>query len=49
MEKGNYERALQSFEDARVKLSNRTHPPPLIISLVYPLLPRIVLSLISIS
>ena len=39
MESGDYERAIQSFENARIKLGNRTRQPPLIVSLVYPVLP----------
>ena len=49
MEGGDYERAVQSFEYARVKLGDRKGQPPLIISLVYPLLPGNVLRLIPIS
>ena len=38
MKNNNYERAIQLFKDAQVKLGNRTRPPPLIVSLVYLLL-----------
>ena len=38
MEGGDYNRAIQSFEDARLKLGSYKERPPLIISLVYPLL-----------
>lgn len=48
MEGGDYERGIQSFEDARVKLGNYTHPPPLIVSLVYLPPSYIVLKLILI-
>ena len=34
MESSNYECAIQSFEDARIKLGNHTRQPPLIVSLV---------------
>ena len=36
MENGDYERAIQSFQDARITLGNRSCKPPLIVSLVYP-------------
>ena len=36
MESDNHDRAVQSFEEARIKLGNRTHQPPLVVSLVYP-------------
>lgn len=49
MENGDYKGAIRSFEDARVKLGIRTHPPPSIVSLVHPLLPRRGLKLILIS
>ena len=35
MQSGNYERAVQSLEDARIKVGNRGKPP-LMVSLVYP-------------
>ena len=38
MEGSDYEQAIQSFEHARDKLGDRKTGPPLIISLVYPLL-----------
>ena len=47
MESGDYKRAIQSFEHARVKLGDRMDQPPLIVSLVYPLLPRSASKLIS--
>ena len=31
-----YEYAIQSFKDAQIKLGDRAHQPPLIVSLVYP-------------
>ena len=34
MERGDYKRAVQLFEDAKVKQGDHTHPPPLIVSLV---------------
>ena len=36
MESSDHERAIQSFEDARIKLGNWSRKPPLIVSLVYP-------------
>ena len=44
MESGNYPRAIQSFEHARVKFHHRIDRPPLIVALVRPLLPRSVLT-----
>ena len=35
MESGDYNRAIHSFEDARVRLGGRKERPPLIIALVY--------------
>ena len=35
MENGTYEHAIQSFEDARIKLGGDTRQPPPIVSLVY--------------
>ena len=46
MDGGDYERAIQSFEHARLKLGDRTDQPALIISLVYSLLPRNILKFI---
>ena len=40
MENGEYECTIQSFENAHVKLANRTRLPLLIVSLVYPPLLR---------
>ena len=48
MESGNYLRAVQSFDRARVKLGDRTDHPPLIVSLVYPLTLRSAVNLIMI-
>ena len=49
MERGDYNRAIQSFEDARLKLGSRKKQLPLIVALVYALLPRNVLKLTLIS
>ena len=35
MKSGDYNRAIQSFKDARLKFGSRKERPPLIISLVY--------------
>ena len=39
MESGDYNRAIQLFEDARVQLGSRKERPPLIVTLVHALLP----------
>ena len=49
IENGNYISAIQSFEDAQVTLGSRKTRPPLIISLVYAILPHNILKLILIS
>ena len=36
MESNDYEHAIQLFEDAQIKLGDRSRKPPLIVSLVYP-------------
>ena len=36
MESNDFERAIQSFEDAQIKLGDHACQPPLIVSLVYP-------------
>ena len=48
MESSEYNCAIQAFKDARVKLGSHEGQPPLIISLVYSLLPRNMLKLILI-
>ena len=35
MESSGYDSAIQSFQDAQIKLANRTRQPPLLVSLVY--------------
>ena len=35
LESSDYERAIQSFEDARIRLSDYASEPPLMVSLVY--------------
>ena len=49
MEKGDYERAIQSFQHAQIKLNDHKERLPLMITLVHALLPRNALKLISIS
>ena len=46
IDNGDYESAIKSFEHARVKFRDHMDRPPLIVSLVYPLLPCSVLTLI---
>ena len=45
MKSGDYNCAIQSFEDARLQLGSRNERPPSIISLVYALLHRNILRL----